>query len=177
MRPGGGKAKGSQFERDVARRLSLWWSEGTDPNCLWRTHSSGGFGTVAKVEGQYGDISGINALGMEFSPKLFVVECKNYKEIDFSCGLGRSTSSIILQWWTKIQVASNSRMLIMKANNRRIVIAVATPYNVTTRYNIVAFRDPADGKMCKFVLTDFEEWLQMATPKRIRLIAREIGSI
>ena len=60
MRPGGGKAKGSSFEREIARILSLWWSKGTRDDIFGRTMSSGAWGTQrAKAGkstfGQYGE--------------------------------------------------------------------------------------------------------------------------
>jgi hypothetical protein len=54
-------SKGSKFERDIARQLSLWWSYGKHDDWLWRVGGSGGRATNrAKTgkttEGHYGDI-------------------------------------------------------------------------------------------------------------------------
>lgn len=37
--------KGSPFEREVARKLSLWWSDGQADDWFWRTAGSGGRAT------------------------------------------------------------------------------------------------------------------------------------
>jgi hypothetical protein len=51
MRKGGGKQKGSQFERDVCRELSLWVSHGKQEDVYWRSAMSGGRSTVAALKG------------------------------------------------------------------------------------------------------------------------------
>ena len=71
MRPGGGKAKGSSFEREIARILSLWWSKGTRDDIFGRTMSSGAWGTQrAKAGkstfGQYGDLQALDPIGQPF---------------------------------------------------------------------------------------------------------------
>ena len=53
--------KGSSFEREICRKLSLWFSNGTAEDWYWRTAGSGARATVrAKsgktTRGHYGDI-------------------------------------------------------------------------------------------------------------------------
>lgn len=54
--------KGSDFERDVCRRLSLWWSGGKDDDLFWRTAGSGARATSRGKKGKgttghYGDVA------------------------------------------------------------------------------------------------------------------------
>ena len=54
-------AKGGHFERDVCKRLSLWWSYGERDDLLWRTAGSGARATVRSRKNQqtanhHGDI-------------------------------------------------------------------------------------------------------------------------
>lgn len=54
-------AKGSSFEREVSKLLSLWFSEGKRDDLFWRTPGSGGRATSRNkagksTKGQYGDI-------------------------------------------------------------------------------------------------------------------------
>ncbi|HWY34910.1 MAG TPA: hypothetical protein VNX68_09700 [Nitrosopumilaceae archaeon] len=95
-----GKAKGSQFERDVCKKLSLWISDGKNENLLWRSAMSGGRSTVMNKSGktnkeQAGDISATGREGHDLIDK-FYIECKNYKDlgidrflINESCKLGK----------------------------------------------------------------------------------------
>ena len=85
MRPGGGKAKGSTFERKVCDMLSLWVSEGQKRDCFWRSAMSGGRSTVSLRKGvtlsrQAGDISSVSPEGHALTDICFV-ECKHYKDL------------------------------------------------------------------------------------------------
>ena len=60
--------KGSQYERDICRELSLWWTGGKSDSCFWRTSNSGGRATVRKkvnkkTDGHYGDIGAVDRVG------------------------------------------------------------------------------------------------------------------
>lgn len=44
--------RGSSFEREVARQLSLWWSEGQADDWFWRTAGSGGRATNRAKRGK-----------------------------------------------------------------------------------------------------------------------------
>lgn len=61
-------AKGSSFEREICTRLSLWWTNGDDDSCFWRTSMSGGRATVRhrkgkKTRGHAGDICATDGRG------------------------------------------------------------------------------------------------------------------
>jgi hypothetical protein len=63
--------KGSAFERDICKELSLWWSEGETDDVFWRTSGSGARATsrsrVGKSTfGQYGDIQATDPDGQPF---------------------------------------------------------------------------------------------------------------
>ena len=58
----GNPKKGSAFEREFARKLSLWWSEGKADDWFWRLGGSGGRATNRAKSGRntangYGDIA------------------------------------------------------------------------------------------------------------------------
>jgi hypothetical protein len=81
MIKGGGKAKGSNWERAVGTTLSLWVSEGARSDLFARTVLSGGQFTISKInEGIPGDLMANNPLAFVFM-ELFSVECKAYKDI------------------------------------------------------------------------------------------------
>lgn len=73
-------AKGADFERDISRTLSLWWSHGERDDIFWRTSMSGGRATVRKKSGkstayQAGDISFTDPIGAPLI-KATVIELK-----------------------------------------------------------------------------------------------------
>jgi hypothetical protein len=62
-------AKGGQFERDICRKLSLWWTEGKRDDVFWRSASSGAMATSRMrtkgktTYGQHGDIQAVDPIG------------------------------------------------------------------------------------------------------------------
>lgn len=73
-------AKGSSFEREVCKQLSLWWTGSKDDSCFWRTANSGGRATVRgrkgkKTQGHCGDICATGKVGSTLT-KVFTFELK-----------------------------------------------------------------------------------------------------
>jgi hypothetical protein len=73
-------AKGADFERDISRTLSLWWSHGERDDIFWRTSMSGGRATVRRKVGkatayQAGDITATDPIGAPLI-KATVIELK-----------------------------------------------------------------------------------------------------
>jgi len=73
--------KGSNFEREFSKLLSLWFSEGESDSLFWRSSQSGGRATNReksglKTKGQYGDISAIVPEGQPLVD-LVSIELKN----------------------------------------------------------------------------------------------------
>ena len=85
MRPGMGKAKGSAFEREVCKKLSLWITDGKMDDCLWRSAISGGRATIAhrkgKVVRQGGDICAVSLEGHVLTNKWYI-ENKHVKKME-----------------------------------------------------------------------------------------------
>jgi len=76
--------KGGDFEREICKKLSLWWSKGLGEaprdDVFWRTSQSGGRATQRMkkgipTHGSYGDISAVDSIG-EPLLKLFTIELK-----------------------------------------------------------------------------------------------------
>ncbi len=73
-------AKGSENERDLAKRFSLWWTAGADDDVFWRVGGSGGRAKRRgrkglATEGQAADMMATNPIG-EPLLKLFTLELK-----------------------------------------------------------------------------------------------------
>lgn len=122
MRRGGGKAKGSSFERKVCEKLSLWITQGQKADCLWRSAMSGGRATVARRKGkdvrQAGDVAAVAPEGHRLTSRYYV-ECKFYRDLKlnrFILGQG-----ILAEFWRKTckeaKHYKRAPMLIAKQNN------------------------------------------------------------
>lgn len=121
-----GKAKGSEFERFIAKSLSKWWSKNAREDLFWRTHNSGGRFTVRRQKGldthhQGGDICNVHPEAELFS-EVFYVECKAYKSI----GLWTiaTDKGLIWEWWKKVVADAGNKIpvLIVKENNKPILL-------------------------------------------------------
>lgn len=159
---GRGSQKGSAFEREICRTLSLWWTHGKRDDVFWRTAGSGGRGTVRarkglKTEGMYGDIYAVGKTGRAFL-KMFTVEIKRgYPGFRLEDGVfpERMTESRLdgkirktkhacelAQWIeqarsSSFDAGSNSWIIIYKANARDpIVIGEKMWLGDTVQYNI-----------------------------------------
>lgn len=84
MKPGGGKSKGSTFERDIAKTLNNWLNPRAREIDLWRSPSSGGMYTQnKKASNTSGDIVALTKRGKTLTDHMHW-ECKRYKKIDWS---------------------------------------------------------------------------------------------
>jgi hypothetical protein len=131
MRKGGGKFKGASFEREVCTSLSLWMSAGKSEDLYWRSAMSGGRSTVASRKGkrlaaQAGDISCIHASGSPLTDA-FLIECKNYRDLNF-VGLLKRTGKLAQFWLETRKQALHYKklpMLIAKQNQQPIIVCLS----------------------------------------------------
>lgn len=73
-------AKGGDFEREICKKLSAWWTYDDRDDVFWRSSQSGGRATVRfrkgkRTAGSYGDITALDPIG-EPLMKLFTIELK-----------------------------------------------------------------------------------------------------
>lgn len=74
------QSKGSEFERQICKRLSLWWTDDERDDVFWRSSQSGGRATLRsrkgiRTAGSYGDITALDPIG-EPLMKMFTIELK-----------------------------------------------------------------------------------------------------
>lgn len=123
MRPGGSKAKGASFEREVCKALSLWVSHGKREDLYWRSAMSGGRATVASRVGknlasQAGDISSIDKTGWPLTADLYF-EAKHVKDLSLDNFIIKGTGPLAGYWKTAIREAEKyekSPVIIARQN-------------------------------------------------------------
>jgi len=85
MKSGGGKEKGSSFERVISRMLSKWITGNSKEELFWRSAGSGAQATIGRKKGiksnQDGDISSTSVKSHWLTKKMYF-ECKTYKTIN-----------------------------------------------------------------------------------------------
>jgi hypothetical protein len=129
MQAGGGKQKGSAFERTVCERLSLWVTDGERKDCFWRSAMSGGRATRGRKRGedlsrQAGDITAVSPEGNSLVEH-FYIECKAYRELHIERFVLNGSGTLSNFWKTTIEEARNHGrrpMLIAKQNRMPVII-------------------------------------------------------
>lgn len=123
MRQGGGKAKGTSFERQVCKMLSVWVTAGLRDDVFWRSAISGGRATVGAKKGKdlshvSGDICSVHEAGFPLT-NAFYIECKSYKNLMLSRMLVEQKGTMVKFWKKTIKQARDNNklpMLIWKQN-------------------------------------------------------------
>ena len=127
MRKGGGKSKGSAFEREVCVALSKWISNGEKVDIFWRSAMSGGRATIAKgAVRQAGDITAVAPEGHILTDKLYL-ECKHLKDISFD-SLIKQNGPLLSIWLKTIIEAEKygkEPVLIFRQNHWPIVFCAS----------------------------------------------------
>ena len=130
MKKGGGKQKGTSFERVLCKALSLWVSDGQREDLYWRSAMSGGRATVAKKKGKdlanvAGDICAVHPDGNALTDTYFI-EAKHLASLNYAEFILKDTGKIADYWKKAHEQAAAHRkipMLILKQNFCPVVAA------------------------------------------------------
>jgi hypothetical protein len=131
MRKGGGKEKGSAFERAIGAALSLWITAGERKDLFSRNVLSGGrFTNALKNDdklGIPGDLMAAHPLAFDFLAG-HVIECKHYKDLNLDAFLfDQQRKSFLIQVFdhTKAQgqaIGGLWPLIIAKQNMRPTIL-------------------------------------------------------
>lgn len=138
MRAGGGKAKGSQFEREVCVALSKWVSHGKSEDLFWRSAMSGGRATVGARKGKdlarhAGDISATSREGHALTDDWYV-ECKRYADLNFAAFFLKGQGPLAKFWQEACdQAKAHGKMPMLIAREDRAETLVIVPTIVVVR--------------------------------------------
>lgn len=131
-------AKGSQFERDICKQLSLWWTHGEDDNIFWRTPGSGGRATARHKTGKNvkaaGDVSAVGIEGRELLKEVTIEIKRGYSKNTFADMVETSEhanakASVFEQFVKQAQeqagkMGTDFWWLISKRDRRRTIITM-----------------------------------------------------
>lgn len=118
-----GKNKGSAFEREICKSLSLWVSFGNRNDLYWRSAMSGGRATIQILDNkiaasQAGDISAVDEEGFWLIQD-HIIELKHYSDINISRSL-LTNRGLLHSFWKKLQkdaqIYQKSPILIFRQN-------------------------------------------------------------
>jgi len=185
--------KGSQFERDICRELSLWWSDGERDDIFWRTSGSGARATTRrrqekKTAYEAGDVGFRCPTGKLFVD-YFLLELKR----GYSAGIsvldlidkGTGKKPLLLQWQEKVEkekefTQRSWTLIIFRRNSRRTCMLMDLKlYNLFQDqcgdfFSDVIFINRVTFQWVIISLADFFNWISAAT---IKELARESNLI
>lgn len=142
MKPGGGKQKGSEYERRICKQLSLWLSKEKREDLFWRSAMSGGRATVArkrgkKLKAQAGDISSVEAISSKFINQ-FYIECKDIGKLYINLAVLKRKGfliDLIIDTRDKAQDHGKEYILIAK-ELRSPTVLIIDPYCINTLFDL-----------------------------------------
>lgn len=123
----GGKSKGSEWERQICKELSVWIQGTEKPYLFWRTPLSGGMATISELnKDMSGDIRSISPKS-EWWP--FSVECKTgYPKTSFWQHFKNIKNFNIKDFW--VQCTEDAKkpgkypMLIYRKKNQKPIVGI-----------------------------------------------------
>lgn len=187
-------AKGGEFEREFAKKLSLWWSEGDSDAIFWRTSNSGGRATTRGKQGkathrQHGDITATDPSGDPFI-KLFTIECKRGYDKDNISNLFDTAGGKGLAYQAWISKAAScceaadslSWMLVTRRDRRTALVFLPTEcYGdlISSRCIIIpptppfgSFRVNIEGVVHYLTMLTLSEWFRCVSPRQLEKLSK-----
>lgn len=123
-----GKQKGSQFERDICKSLSLWVTGGKSIDVFWRSAMSGGRATVKQgLVRQAGDITSVAPEGHALTNP-FYLECKHLKKITLDSFLTGRGELINIWQKTVLEAVKYDRIPVLIFRQNRWPTVWCTTY-------------------------------------------------
>lgn len=201
LRGGGSPGKGSDYERELCKRLSLWWTVGARDDVFWRCSGSGARAKVrgrqgADTAGQHGDVAATDPVGAPLID-VFTIEIKRgYSEYTFQDLIDRMAGGGVQEWeaWFRQaiesweQAGSYSWMLITRRDRRQALVWVP-PHTLRDLRGVGAFA----GRPVPYVGMTFlarekggepvvveaagmllDDWLAGVGPTHVRTLAQEV---
>jgi len=165
MRKGGSKAKGNNFEWEVARALGSWYYDNSE--ALIRMPTSGALATMlpANREHLVGDVLQVVGEGFPFS-----VECKHHRDLPLVHLLFERKTSKLYKFWKLIKrearKADKIPMLVFKSNFQE-------PLVVLPRLSVIDDNIESVGGYIltpTFIVIKFKDMLE--TPIWLELLSR-----
>jgi hypothetical protein len=122
------KSRGSGFEREIAKTLTLWITGKEKPYVLWRTPSSGAMITNKVSTDASGDIIAIMPEGRVITDVISMEAKVGYAEVDLMKHFKKQKNNILEGFWEQCirdsRIANKHGMLIYRKKGYPIVIGV-----------------------------------------------------
>ena len=160
-----GSAKGSQYERDMCRRLSLWWTANTRDDVFWRSAGSGGRAKVRgragrNTAGQHGDVAATDPIGAPLIDVVTIEIKRGYSTFTTMDVLDALPTAAIQTWEgflaqaiESYEQAGSLAWLLVTHRNRRVAMAWMPWFLFTELRRVGAWGDGYPTPFARFRLT------------------------
>ena len=159
-------SKGPDWERNISKRLSLWWTEDDRDDIFWRTSGSGARATVRAKKGiktkyQYGDLTFTDPVGKPLIDYFLIELKRGYPDLGVLLLIdGKQKVPVLVKWWKKAEKERQfgerkAAILIIKRDFKHPIIVFAC--DVFSR--IESFCGEWEGNIVSVYLTAIEEKL------------------
>jgi hypothetical protein len=169
LRPGAGKNKGSEYERTVGYKLSLWLSGGQRKDLLCRTVGSGAQFTFAKTRNQIAGIPGDLRSQAEEANKFcntYTIECKHWRDLEiikFLNGEGELYEALKKVQGEATQLGKNW-MLVARQNRRPDILLTGNSTSYGKFHHILPCHLLFNEQV---VMYQLDEFLKAVTPEML----------
>jgi len=186
-----GNQKGSSFEREICKQLSLWWTDGQDDAVFWRSTTSGARAKVRSrvgkdTFGQYGDIQATNPIGQPLLDVCTIELKRGYGKASIADVLDAGPKAAKHPWekWVE-QAEEDSRnartphwMLITKRDRREAIVFMPVGFHdelAKDGYRIWQACPGLTLRLCTnmIIALSLSEFLRLVPPDSIKTLAEE----
>lgn len=169
------KKKGSEFEREICKLLTVWVSGKVKPYIFWRSPSSGALATIASALDASGDIIALRPEG-KFLTDRFSLELKNgYPDAQFEKHFKDTKNNIIEDFWKQcLRDAKKSNkwgMLIFKKKGCQPIVGVESLVNLMFLTKKISLRNLSldfEKDIPSITFFDFKQFFEKVTPEIIK---------
>ena len=185
--------KGAEFERDICKILSLWWSNTERDDIFYRTSGSGSRATVRRKKGMRTADSTADIMATHESGKPLTKTCifelkRGFSEKHKRTALGlevltildkqpKAKDPVLLQWWEKIEkerkAARRRFSFIIFRRDQKLSCMVMSykTFNFLSKRNgvfddiIISVHLPSVKKIESLVIVKLDDFLNWCQPK------------
>jgi hypothetical protein len=165
--------KGSEFERQICKKLSIWLTGKEKPYQFWRVPLSGGLATIDEENCDLsGDIRALTKEG-EFLTSIFSIELKTgYPKTNFHQHLKGIKNFSIEQFWKQTLCAAKKSnrnpMLIYRKKGMNIIIGITKDIDLKLNLQLRKLMISFCNDIPDIIFYDFDDFFDNVKPESLK---------
>lgn len=176
-------AKGSDFEREICKALSTWWTEGERDDVFWRSSQSGGRATQRaksgkKTAGSYGDVAATDPCGAVLLDRMCIEIKRGYGTWSVQDVLDkgpRAAKQPFELFWEQARTSAAmvgplcAPAVIFKKDKRRVCVAL--PASLIASFKIAlacTYLVLRGGDMGAVVILALDDFFACVSPRKFK---------